>query len=109
LIDPAVMALSKPAAIGLGLGFLVLGLIVYEGLCRSPLGRHELLLSGTLFLFLALGAWGLAQVFSGRGAFIHYGAILGTIMVGNVAHVIIPGQRELVRAKQEGRPADQKF
>ena len=57
----------------------------------------------------ALAAWGLTQVFSGRGAFIHFGAILGTIMAGNVAHVIIPGQRELVRAKQEGREPDPKY
>ncbi len=108
LIDPQVMALSKPAAIGIGLGTLVVGLAVYEGLCRSPLARSDLLLSLTLFLLLALAAWGLTRVFSGRGAFIHYGAILGTIMVGNVAHVIIPGQRRMVRAMSEGREPDPK-
>ena len=108
LIDPAVMALSKPAAIGLGLGFLVLGLIVYEGLCRSPAGRNDLVLSGILLLFLVLAAWGLTKVFSGRGAFIHYGAILGTIMAANVAHVIIPGQRRMVQAMREGREPDAK-
>ena len=48
-------------------------------------------------------------MFSGRGAFLHFGAILGTIMAANVAHVIIPGQRELVRAKQEGRVPDPKY
>jgi uncharacterized membrane protein len=109
LIDPGVMPLSKWGAIGIGLGGLVLGLAVYEGLCRSPLGRNDTALSVILFLLLALLAWGLTQVFSGRGAFIHYGAILGTIMAGNVAHVIIPGQRELVRAKQEGREPDPRF
>lgn len=108
LIDPQVMPLSKGAAIGIGLGFLVAGLAVYEGLCRSPLGRSEALLSGILLVLLALLAWGLTQVFSGRGAFLHYGAILGTIMVGNVAHVIIPGQRRMVRAMTEGRPPDPK-
>jgi uncharacterized membrane protein len=108
LIDPAVMPLSRWAAIGIGLGSLVLGLAVYEGLCRSPLGRNDTALSVILFLLLALLAWGLAQVFSGRGAFIHYGAILGTIMVGNVAHVIIPGQRRMVRAMSEGREPDPK-
>jgi uncharacterized membrane protein len=103
LIDPQVMPLSKAAAIGLSLGSLVVGLAVYEGLCRSPLARNETLLSAVLFALLALLAWGLTQVFSGRGAFIHYGAILGTIMVGNVAHVIIPGQRRMVRAMSAGR------
>ena len=108
LIDPQVMPLSRWAAIGIGLGALVVGLAVYEGLCRSPLGRNEALLSGLLLLLLALLAWGLTQVFSGRGAFLHYGAILGTIMVGNVAHVIIPGQRRMVRAMTEGRAPDPK-
>jgi uncharacterized membrane protein len=61
-----------------------------------------------MILFVVV-AWGLTQLFSGRGAFIHFGAILGTIMAGNVAHVIIPGQRELVRAKQEGREPDPKY
>ena len=109
LIDPAVMALSTAAAIGISLGSLILGLAVYEGLCRSPLGRNENALAIALLLLLALAAWGLTKVFSGRGAFIHFGAILGTIMAANVAHVIIPGQRELVRAKQDGREPDPKY
>jgi uncharacterized membrane protein len=106
LIDPAVMALSKGAAIGLGLGFLLVGLAAYEAVCRSPLGGNEALLGAAIFLLLVLAAWGLAQVFSGRGAFIHYGAILGTIMAANVAHAIIPGQRRMVQAMREGREPD---
>jgi uncharacterized membrane protein len=109
LVDPAVMKLSAGAAIGIGLASLVIGLAVYEGLCRSPLAGNELVFSITLVLFLAGTAWALTQVFSGRGAFLHFGAILGTIMAGNVAHVIIPGQRELVRAKQEGRLPDEAY
>jgi uncharacterized membrane protein len=109
LIDPAVMKLSSGAAIGIGLGSLVAGLAVYEGLCRSPLARNDLALAAVMFAILALAAWGLTRVFSGRGAFIHYGAIIGTIMVANVAHVIIPGQRELVRAKREGREPDPRY
>lgn len=109
LIDPAVAALSKPQAIGIGLGSLVAGLAAYEGLCRSPLGRNDAALAAVLLALLAAAAWGLSLVFSGRGAYIHYGAILGTIMVGNVAHVIIPGQRELVRAKRENREPDPKY
>jgi uncharacterized membrane protein len=109
LVDPAVMKLSAGAAIGIGLTSLVVALAVYEGLCRSPLARNELAFSITLSLFLAGTAWALTQVFSGRGAFVHFGAILGTIMAGNVAHVIIPGQRELVRAKREGRLPDETY
>jgi uncharacterized membrane protein len=107
LVDPAVMKLSAGAAIGIGLASLVVGLAVYEGLCRSPLSETGLIVA--LGVFLVLTAWALTQVFSGRGAFLHFGAILGTIMAGNVAHVIIPGQRELVRAKQEGRLPDETY
>ena len=106
LIDPQVMPLGKPAAIAIGVGSLLAGLAIYEGLCRSPLGRNDLALSLVLFGVFAAAAWGLTQVFSGRGAFLHYGAILGTIMVANVAHVIIPGQRRMVRAMSEGRAPD---
>jgi uncharacterized membrane protein len=109
LVDPTVMALSSPAAIGIGLASLVAGLAVYEGLCRSPLARNELVFSVLLMIFLAIVAWALTRVFSGRGAFLHFGAVLGTIMAGNVAHVIIPGQREMVRAKQEGREPEAKY
>ena len=104
LIDPAVMALSKPAAIATGLGFMVGGYAIYEGLCRLPL--NENVLAAILLVLLALAAWGLAKVFSGRGAFIHYGAILGTIMAANVAHIIIPGQRRMVEAVRAGREPD---
>ena len=109
LIDPAVKPLSQPAAIGIGLGVLAAGTAVYEGLCRSPLAKNDNALAGILFVLLALAAYGLTHVFSGRGAFLHFGAMIGTLMVANVSHVIIPGQRELVRAKQEGRAPDPKY
>ena len=106
LIDPAVMPLSKPAAIGIGTGSLIISLAVYEAICRSPLGRNDLLLGIGLFALAALFAWGLAQVFSVRGAFIHYGAILGTLMAGNIAHVIVPGERRRAAAIAQGREPD---
>ena len=109
LIDPEVRKLSPGAAIGIGLASLVIGLAVYEGLCRSLLRNSDAGLALALLVFFALVAWALTQVFSGRGAFIHFGAILGTIMAANVAHIIIPGQRELVRAKEAGREPDAKY
>jgi uncharacterized membrane protein len=87
---------------------IVSGWIVYDLLCRSPLGNNDTLLGVVMFILLTIAAWGLCQVFSGRGAYIHFGAILGTIMVANVFFVIIPGQRELVTAKQQGRDPDPK-
>ena len=106
LIDPGVMALSKPAAIGIGLAVLISGYAIYEGICRSPLAKNDNALALVLLVLLAFAAWGLTRVFSGRGAFIHYGAILGTIMAANVLHIIIPGQRRMVEAMKAGREPD---
>jgi len=109
LIDPSVMALDKTEAIALGLASLVVGWLVYDALCRSAFGGDDAVLGGLLFLFCAVAAWALCHVFSGRGAYIHFGAMLGTIMALNVYFVIIPGQRELVKAKEEGRTPDPKY
>lgn len=106
LIDASVAALSKPLAIALGLGFLAGGWLIYDALCRSPLGRNERALGAVIALLLCAEAYALCHLFSGRGAWIEFGATLGTIMVANVFFVIIPGQRELVKAKQQGRIPD---
>ncbi|NKF24240.1 urate hydroxylase PuuD [Solimonas marina] len=106
LIDPSVMALAPWQAIAIGLGTLVGGWLIYDGLCRSPLGRDDRVLGAVLAVLLCLAAWGLCSVFSGRGAYIHFGALLGTMMVANVFFVIIPGQRRSVAAMREGRDPD---
>ena len=106
LIDPNVMALPKPVAILIGIATIVVGWKGYDALCRSKFGENDTQLSIIIFVLTSLVAFLLCQVFSGRGAFIHYGAMLGTIMVGNVAMVIIPGQKDLVKAKEEGRAPD---
>ena len=106
LIDPHVAALSKPAAIASSVGFIAGGWLIYDALCRTPLARHGAWLGGILAVLLCAAAFALCHLFSGRGAFIQFGAMLGTIMVANVFFVIIPGQREMVRAKREGREPD---
>jgi uncharacterized membrane protein len=106
LIDPSVLALTKSAAIAITLAVLVVSWLVYDGLCRSPLGRNGRSLAVAVALVTAVEAWGVCHLFGGRGAFMVFGAALGTIMVANVLFVIIPGQRELVRAKREGREPD---
>ena len=106
LIDPSVVGLSKPVAVIIGMGSLLGGWLVYNGLCRSRLGKDEIKLAAVLFVFVSVTAYLLCQVFSGRGAYIHFGAMLGTIMVANVFFVIIPGQAELVTASREGRDPD---
>jgi len=106
LIDASVMPLSKPVAVLLGILTLVAGWVVYDLLCKSPLGKQEAKLSALMLVFASVSAFVLCQIFSGRGAYLHYGAMLGTIMVANVFFVIMPGQRDLVAAKREGRAPD---
>jgi uncharacterized membrane protein len=106
LIDPAVAALTKPAAVAIALAFLIASWLIYDALCRSPLGRSSSALTVVLGTLIAAEAWALCHLFSGRGAFMLFGSALGTLMVANVLFVIIPGQRELVLAKQQGRDPD---
>ncbi len=106
LIDPSVMALSAAAAVAIGVLSIVGGWFVYDLLCRSPLGNSETALSATLLVAVSLLAWGLCALFSGRAAYIHFGAVLGTIMVANVFFVIIPGQKRMVAAAARGDTPD---
>ncbi|WP_374439736.1 urate hydroxylase PuuD [Pseudomonas panipatensis] len=105
LIAPG-SSLAPAAAIAIGIGSLIAGWFIYSALCDSALGKTPALLGVILFALLVLAAFLLSQVFSGRGAYLHVGAIIGTIMVGNVFRVIMPAQRALVKAIEEGRTPD---
>ncbi len=109
LIDQSVFSISAPVAVCLAIAFIGGGWLVYDLLCKSPLGKNDKALAIILTLFVSLLAWALCQVFSGRGAYIHYGAVLGTIMVANVFFVIIPGQKRMVSAAQEGKTPDPQY
>lgn len=106
LIDPAKAELATWQASAIGLGVLLAGWLVYDGLCRSPLGRSGRALGVVWFALLTAAAYALAQVFSGRGAYIHVGAIIGTAMAANVFFVIIPNQKTAVAAMRDGREVD---
>ena len=106
LIDKRVADLTQLQAIGLGLGFLVSGWVIYELLCKSPLAKNGFLLGGVLIAIAVVYSYALTHLFSGRGAYIHMGAVIGTIMVGNVFRVIMPSQRALVAAIENGEQPD---
>jgi uncharacterized membrane protein len=106
MVDRAVADLTTWQAVGTGLGSLVAGWIVYDLLCRSPLGRHDLWFGIVVFALLVAAAWALTHLLSGRAAYIHVGAMIGTIMVANVAMLIIPGQRKMVDAMLAGGKPD---
>ncbi|MFL5981004.1 MAG: urate hydroxylase PuuD [Gaiellaceae bacterium] len=105
LIDRSVADLSAWQAILISIALLAAAWVVYDVLCQL-LGSRPLVLAGTLLVLVTLAAWGISQLFSGRATYIQVGAMLGTMMVGNVFFVIIPAHWELVRAKQAGRDPD---
>jgi uncharacterized membrane protein len=93
-------------AAGIGLGLLVASWIVYDGLCRSPLGRAEAGMALTAFALIVALAWGLGRVMSGRAVYIHVGAMFGTIMAANVWSLILPTQRRMIALLAEGKRLD---
>lgn len=105
LIDKSVMALTPAQAIGISIASIVSGWVVYDALCKF-LGAHERVLVATLFTLVIALSWALFQVFSARAAFLHVGAVLGTIMAANVFFAIIPGQKKMVAEIRAGREPD---
>src|SRR3954471_6328114 len=106
LIDPAKAALSPAAAIGIGLASLALGWLAYDLLCRSPLKSSNLVLGLWWFIILLFAAVALYALFNARAAYLHVGAMIGTVMVANVFFVIIPNQRKVVADLIAGRSPD---
>jgi uncharacterized membrane protein len=98
--------MTPAMAIAIGFGSLIVGWFVYDLLCDSPLGKKPALLGLVLFVLVIFAAWAYSQVFSGRAAYIHTGALIGTIMVGNVFRIIMPAQRALVAAIEQNRTPD---
>jgi uncharacterized membrane protein len=105
-IDPEVMALLPWQAAAIGIAALGASWLVYDGLCRSPLGRNDAALSVVLFLFIVAATWGFMQVFTPRAAFLHTGAMIATWMSASVFLVIIPNQRKVVAELLAGRAPD---
>jgi uncharacterized membrane protein len=102
LIDTNVLKLSAAAAIGISIGSFLVAWLLYDLLCKSPLVKKAWLFTLTGILLLTGFAYFYSHVFSGRAAFIHFGAMIGSIMVANVFFVIIPSQKAMVNAAKKG-------
>ena len=103
MLNPEVSGLTTGAAIGVGILALLCSWIFYDVLCCSRLSNKEWQIAPLIFMWFVLLAWILSSLLSGRAAYIHVGAAIGTIMVANVFRVIIPAQKDLVNAVKEGR------
>ena len=96
LIDSTRADLTPTMAIGISVAFLIGSWGLYEALCRSPIGRSTTVLASSVLVLILVSAFLLTQVFSDRAAFLHVGALIGTIMSANVFVVIIPNQKKVV-------------
>ena len=106
MLDPSKGDQAPWQAVALGAGAMAASWIIYDLLCRSPLGRHDGLLGAVVFALLVTLAWGLSLRLGGRAVYLHVGACVGTIMAANVFFIIIPGQRRMVAALRAGRTPD---
>ncbi len=109
LIDRAKMDLTTLQGIMLSGGSLAIGWIIYDRLCKSPLGNRPELLMILLFVLLAAMAWGYDQLLTGRAALLHLGAFTATIMTANVFLIIIPNQKIVVADMKAGRTPDASY
>lgn len=106
LIDSEKIDFEPWQAIAVSLMFMVFGWIFYDLICKSPLGEKTSTLAICVFVLIVASSWGLLEIFSGRAAFLHVGAIVGSMMVGNVFFVIIPNQKRVVAALKAGEDPD---
>lgn len=109
LIDRNVLDVPAWVAIGLSIGSIVLGWVLYDSLCKSPIGNSTTGLMLVLFAILVGMSWGYTQLFTGRAAMLHMGAFTATIMAANVAMIIIPNQKIVVGDLKAGRVPDAKY
>ena len=109
LIDRAKLELSTLQGILLSGGSLAIGWIIYDRLCKSPLGERPELLMLLLFILLTAMAWGYDQALTGRAALLHLGAFTATIMTANVFLIIIPNQKIVVADMKAGKVPDASY
>jgi uncharacterized membrane protein len=109
LVDRDVSEISMGAAIGVGIGVLLFGWLIYDLLMISPVGRNEWLFAAIAYALIVGTAFGLSRVLSGRAVYIHIGAMFGTIMAANVWMRILPAQRKMIEAIKVGQQPDQKL
>jgi uncharacterized membrane protein len=106
LLDDSVSHIGMGAGVGIGLGTLIVGFNVYEGIWASPLGRSPILAGTICYLLVVALAYGLTHLISGRAAYIHIGALFGTIMTANVWMRILPATRKMLNTLRAGKPPD---
>ncbi|HMK04508.1 MAG TPA: urate hydroxylase PuuD, partial [Ferruginibacter sp.] len=106
LIDKNILDISSTTAITIGVGSFIVAWIMYDLLCKTPLVKKGIWFAIIGFIIATAFAYFYSRVFSSRAAYIHFGAMIGSIMVANVFFVIIPAQKAMVKVASQGLPLD---
>lgn len=101
LVDPG-SDTSLGGAVFVGLFALFGSWLAYDAIWESPLAHKAKWGHVATVLLACVVAYGLCQYFSGRAAYIHMGAVIGTWMAANVWMRIIPRQVKMVAAMEKG-------
>lgn len=109
LVDPDVREMRIGVAVAVGIGVIIAGGFIYDVMMMSPLGRNEKLFAVVAYALIVALSYGLMQVLSARAAYIHVGALFGTIMAANVWMHILPAQKKMIAALNEGRKPDERL
>jgi uncharacterized membrane protein len=109
LIDRDVRDLNLGVAVAIGIGAILACGFAYDVLMQTPLARNEKAFAAVAFVLIVAVAYGLTNVFSARAAYIHVGVIFGTIMAANVWMHILPAQKKMIAALNEGRKPDDRL
>ncbi len=109
MVDPDVRELSIGVAVAIGIAVILVGGVVYDVMMMSPLGRNERLFAVVAYVLIVALSFGLTRVLSARAAYIHIGALFGTIMAANVWMHILPSQKRMIAALNEGRKPDDRL
>ena len=103
LIDKNVLDITATQGILIGVTSFIVAWFMYDLLCKSPLIKKPFWFALIGFAILVGFAWFYSHVFSSRAAYIHFGAMLGSLMVANVFFIIIPSQKAMVKAAKENK------
>jgi uncharacterized membrane protein len=109
LIDATKVPLTSWQAITISVASIVAGWIIYDQICRSPIGKNTPLLGAIVFAMVMIAAYAFTHIFTGRGALIHVGAFIGTLMAANVFMVIIPNQKKITASLIKGEAPDPRY
>jgi uncharacterized membrane protein len=109
LVDADVSDISVNVAIAIGVGVLIVGWVIYDLMMISPLAKNEKAVAAIAYLMIVGVTYGLTRYLSGRAAYIHVGALFGTIMAANVWMRILPAQKKMIAAINEGRKPDERL